>query len=67
MINARKYPNSTMVGTGLTMEGINQNYVVYDKMLEMGWRKRVPDLNQWYLKHLPNNNARPSAKYETVL
>lgn len=30
------------------MEGINQNYVVYDKMLEMGWRKEVPDLNQWY-------------------
>ena len=42
-----------MVGTGLTMEGINQNYVVYDKMLEMGWRKKVPDLNQWYsIKYL---------------
>ncbi len=37
-----------MVGTGLTMEGINQNYIVYDKMLEMGWRNQVPDLNQWY-------------------
>ena len=37
-----------MVGTGLTMEGIDQNYIVYDKMLEMGWRNSVPDLNQWY-------------------
>jgi hypothetical protein len=29
------------------MEGIDQNYVVYDKMLEMGWRDKVPNLNQW--------------------
>lgn len=29
------------------MEGIDQNYVVYDKMLEMGWRNQTPDLNQW--------------------
>lgn len=40
--------NSTMIGTGLTPEGINQNYVVYDLMLESAWRKRpVEDLNQW--------------------
>jgi len=39
-----------MVGTGLTMEGINQNYVVYDYMLQMGWRFEAPDLNNWYLR-----------------
>lgn len=48
VIDARKFPNSTMIGTGLTMEGIDQNYVVYDNMLEMGWRNEAPDLNKWY-------------------
>ncbi|KAJ8728718.1 hypothetical protein PYW07_006414 [Mythimna separata] len=39
---------STMIGIGLTPEGINQNYVVYDLMLESGWRKTpVPDLEAW--------------------
>lgn len=37
-----------MVGTGLTMEGIDQNYVVYDFMLEMGWRNEKPELVAWY-------------------
>ncbi|XP_028170318.1 alpha-N-acetylglucosaminidase [Ostrinia furnacalis] len=44
----RNRVNSTMLGIGLTPEGINQNYVVYDFMLETGWRKDpVEDLNQW--------------------
>lgn len=36
-----------MIGTGLTMEGINQNYVVYDYMLEMGWRNETSNLDNW--------------------
>lgn len=32
------------------MEGTNQNYIVYDKMLEMGWRNQVPDLDQWCIQ-----------------
>lgn len=40
-------PNSSMVGTGLTPEGINQNYVMYDLMLEMAWRKEPVDLDKW--------------------
>ncbi|XP_032522770.2 alpha-N-acetylglucosaminidase [Danaus plexippus] len=44
----RKRENSTMVGIGLTPEGINQNYVIYDLMLESAWRKGpVPDLEEW--------------------
>ncbi|XP_043200040.1 alpha-N-acetylglucosaminidase-like isoform X2 [Amphibalanus amphitrite] len=43
----RAIANSSMVGTGLTMEGIFQNYVMYDLMLEMGWRKSSPDVVQW--------------------
>ncbi|CAK1542523.1 unnamed protein product [Leptosia nina] len=45
---ARKRINTTMIGMGLTPEGINQNYVVYDLMLESAWREApVADLNQW--------------------
>lgn len=40
--------NSTMIGIGLTPEGINQNYVVYDLMLESAWRVGpVEDLDLW--------------------
>lgn len=45
---ARSKVNSTMIGTGLTPEGINQNYFVYDLMLESAWRKSpVADLEAW--------------------
>lgn len=44
----RSRANSTMIGIGLTPEGINQNYVVYDLMLESAWRKApVKDLEAW--------------------
>jgi alpha-N-acetylglucosaminidase len=36
-----------MVGTGLTPEGINQNYVVYDLMNEMAWRMEPTNLTEW--------------------
>jgi alpha-N-acetylglucosaminidase len=35
-----------LVGTGLLMEGIEQNPIVYDLMTEMGWRNQSPDLIQ---------------------
>ncbi|XP_046664926.1 alpha-N-acetylglucosaminidase-like isoform X2 [Homalodisca vitripennis] len=44
----RSAPNTSMVGIGLTMEGINQNYVMYDLMMEMGWREEPSDLSQWF-------------------
>ncbi|XP_010967292.2 alpha-N-acetylglucosaminidase [Camelus ferus] len=45
---ARLFPNSTMVGTGMTPEGIGQNEVVYALMAELGWRKDpVADLGAW--------------------
>ncbi|KAM3966007.1 N-acetyl-alpha-glucosaminidase [Aphomia sociella] len=45
---ARYHKDSTMIGIGLTPEGINQNYVVYDLMLESAWRKEpVSDLEAW--------------------
>ncbi len=35
-IDAHVAPNSTMIGIGMTPEGINQNYVVYEMMVEHG-------------------------------
>ena len=45
----RSIANSSMIGTGLTMEGIFQNYVMYDLMLEMAWRTSSPDPVQWWV------------------
>nr|XP_006004314.1 PREDICTED: alpha-N-acetylglucosaminidase [Latimeria chalumnae] len=44
---ARAFPNSTMVGTGLTPEGIEQNDVMYELMNEIGWLSQPLDLLQW--------------------
>ncbi|XP_050682775.1 alpha-N-acetylglucosaminidase [Leptidea sinapis] len=46
--HVRDRVNSSMIGIGLTPEGINQNYVVYELMLETAWRKGpIKDLNEW--------------------
>ncbi|KAL1130693.1 hypothetical protein AAG570_011934, partial [Ranatra chinensis] len=45
---ARKATNSTMIGVGLTPEGINQNYVIYELMLENSWKKEPSNLTEWY-------------------
>ncbi|RZC37606.1 NAGLU C domain containing protein, partial [Asbolus verrucosus] len=36
-----------MIGTGLTPEGINQNYVIYDLMIEAAWRSTPANLTEW--------------------
>ncbi|XP_025075204.1 alpha-N-acetylglucosaminidase isoform X2 [Pogonomyrmex barbatus] len=45
---ARNMNRSTMVGTGLTPEGINQNYVIYELMNEMAYRHEPVDLDAWF-------------------
>lgn len=44
---ALSFPNSTMVGTGLTPEGIEQNPVVYELMSELAWRREPVNLQKW--------------------
>ncbi|EFN75548.1 Alpha-N-acetylglucosaminidase [Harpegnathos saltator] len=44
----RHMNGSTMVGTGLTPEGINQNYVIYELMNEMAYRHEPVDLDAWF-------------------
>lgn len=38
----------TMLGTGITPEGINQNYGLYEFALEMGWYRDIYDVKQWF-------------------
>ncbi|XP_012943397.1 alpha-N-acetylglucosaminidase-like [Aplysia californica] len=45
--HGRRFPNSSMVGIGLTPEGINQNEVMYEFMLENAWRTEPRDVDQW--------------------
>ncbi|CAK9870707.1 unnamed protein product [Sphagnum jensenii] len=46
-IEALTSPNSTMVGVGMCMEGIEQNPVVYDLMSEMAFRNGSVDVENW--------------------
>ncbi|KAF0690460.1 Aste57867_18192 [Aphanomyces stellatus] len=46
-IRARAASNGTMIGVGLTMEGIFQNYVVYDLTLQMAWETKPIQLDSW--------------------
>jgi len=36
-----------MVGIGITPEGINQNYIGYDLMLEAGFTAKPTNLTLW--------------------
>ncbi|XP_072417238.1 alpha-N-acetylglucosaminidase [Chiloscyllium punctatum] len=44
-------PNSTMVGTGITPEGIEQNDVVYELMNEIGWCQKPLNLTKWVMSY----------------
>lgn len=50
---AAKMENSTMVGVGITPEGIHQNYVVYEFALEKAWQHREVNPKKW-IKHYAN-------------
>ncbi|KAF4040777.1 Alpha-N-acetylglucosaminidase (NAGLU) C-terminal domain [Phytophthora infestans] len=46
-VQASRDSNGTMIGVGLTMEGIYQNYVVYDLTLQMAWVDTPLDMDEW--------------------
>ncbi|XP_026423582.1 alpha-N-acetylglucosaminidase-like [Papaver somniferum] len=46
-VEARISENSTMVGVGMSMEGIEQNPVVYDLMSEMAFHHKKVDVKAW--------------------
>lgn len=39
--------NSTMLGVGITPEGINQNYVMYEFALERAWEQTPINVTKW--------------------
>ncbi len=45
--NAKNMKDSTMVGVGITPEGIHQNYVVYEFALEKAWKYKEINKNRW--------------------
>ncbi|KAG8193238.1 hypothetical protein JTE90_005585 [Oedothorax gibbosus] len=46
-IEGRNFAGSTMIGTGITPEGIETNDIVYELMNENAWRKEPVDLHEW--------------------
>ncbi|EMS50400.1 hypothetical protein TRIUR3_11279 [Triticum urartu] len=46
-IDARRSYNSTMVGVGMCMEGIEHNPVVYELMSEMAFRSQKVEVEDW--------------------
>ncbi|KAJ8964032.1 hypothetical protein NQ314_005172 [Rhamnusium bicolor] len=47
-----------MIGTGLTPEGINQNYVIYDLMTESAWRTVPSNLTEWFVNYTTRRYGR---------
>lgn len=49
--DALSFKNSTMIGTGLTPEGIEQNDMIYELMNEIGWRSKPLNLTEWIFNY----------------
>lgn len=45
---ARSMRNSSMVGVGLTPEGIGQNYAIFSLTLEQGWSQSTVETTKWF-------------------
>ncbi len=51
-----------MLGMGLTMEGIDQNPIVYELMSDMMWRQHKPDMKAWLKDYVESRyGAAPEA------
>ncbi|XP_053555182.1 alpha-N-acetylglucosaminidase [Bombina bombina] len=68
---ALSFPNSTMVGTGITPEGIEQNDVVYELMNELSWSSRPLNLTQWITgysdRRYGESNPKAQAAWQILL
>eukprot|EP01124_Arcella_intermedia_P007631 TRINITY_DN14704_c0_g1_i1.p1 TRINITY_DN14704_c0_g1~~TRINITY_DN14704_c0_g1_i1.p1 ORF type:complete len:811 (-),score=189.15 TRINITY_DN14704_c0_g1_i1:54-2486(-) len=51
-INTVQNTSYSMIGTGITMEAIEQNPVMYDLMSEMGWRSEFFDTSDWVKSYI---------------
>lgn len=46
-----------MIGTGITPEGINQNYIMYELMVERGFYASPTNLTQWIVDYVKRRYA----------
>jgi len=46
-LQARTLINTTIIGIGITMEGIHQNEMMYEFMMENAWRTSPRDIMEW--------------------
>ncbi|CAM4853056.1 unnamed protein product [Rotaria socialis] len=64
---ARNYSGQYMIGVGITMEGINQNEIMYEFALEQSWRSPLSDgaLDEWLvnfvMRRYTSTDAIPSS------
>ncbi|XP_022738766.1 alpha-N-acetylglucosaminidase-like [Durio zibethinus] len=73
-IEALTSENSTMVGIGMSMEGIEQNPIVYDLMSEMAFQHKKVDVKSWielyiarrYGRSIPSIRDAWSILYHTI-
>lgn len=59
----RRFINSSMIGIGLTMEGINQNEFLYDFMMEKSWRGALSfwEMPEWVQNFTIRRYTRPNS------
>lgn len=50
VFSARHDGNGTLLGTGMTMEGTGTNYIVYELINEMHWRKAPVNFTDWWVE-----------------
>lgn len=67
----RKFPNSSMIGIGLTPEGIHQNEVMYEFMMENSWRTEPRNATKWVktyaLQRYGANNTDVAKAWTTLM
>ncbi|CAB3403904.1 unnamed protein product [Caenorhabditis bovis] len=62
--------NTNMIGAGLTMEAIDQNYVIYQFMIDRMWSAELIPINQWihsYAESRYSSNHRSAEKLWSML
>lgn len=64
--NASVMENSTMVGVGITPEGIFQNYVVYEFALEKAWTYKEVNQKKWLKYYAEARYGVKSTELETA-
>lgn len=57
---ARTLINTTIIGIGMTPEGIHQNEIMYEFMMENAWRTSPRDIGNWTAQYVHQRYGLPS-------